>query len=174
MFIYSLPILFTYIQFGTAQEYRVTILFLLILLFIVTPSNPFFKDIKWGRVSELTMYRYLFDSWTAQVKLWLVFWPYFIILNLSLYTVDTLAKAGEFSISSWDEVHLISLTPSIFWIISVWRNSLNTCSHFWAIGARFVTFFVLFEYGLRLAIRINYPRVFFQCNEVTLDYLACF
>jgi len=174
MFIYSIPIFFAYIQFGTLQEYLITILFFLGLLYIATPSNSFFKETQWGRVSELTMYQYLFDSWNGLVKLWLVFWPFFIILNLSLYIVDSMARAGDLTVSSWDEIHFILLTPVLFWTIIVWRNPLNTCSRYWAIAARFMTLAVFFEFGLKLAIRIDYPRVFFQCQEAMLDYAACF
>lgn len=174
MFIYSFPILFTYIQLGTPQEYFLTALFFLMLLTIATPSNPFFKDIQWGAISELTLYRYLFDSWNGLVKLWLVFWPFFILLNLSLFAIDTIAKSGNLTVSSWDEVHFIFLTPVIFWTIAVWRNSLNTHHRFWAIGARFLTLSVYFEYAIKLVIRNDYPRIFFECQEVTLDYASCF
>ena len=174
MFIYSLPIFFVYIQLGTAQEYLGTILFLLILLYIATPFDSFYKEIEWGAISDLTMYQYLFDSWNGQIKLWLVFWPFFIILNLSLYVTDSLARAGNFTVSSWDAVHFILLTPVIFWVNSVWRNSLNTGSRYWAIGARFMTLAVFFEYGLKLVIRMDYPRIFFQCQEAVLDYASCF
>ena len=174
MFIYSLSIFFAYIQLGTAQEYLGTVLFLLILLYIATPFDSFYKEIKWGAISDLTMYQYLFDSWNGQIKLWLVFWPFFIILNMSLYLTDSLARAGNFTVSSWDAVHFILLTPVIFWLISVWRNSPNTSSRYWAIGARFMTLAVFFEYGLKLVIRMDYPRIFFQCQEAILDYASCF
>lgn len=174
MFIYSLPILFTYMQLGTKQEYMMAILFVCLLLYIITPYNEFFKQTEWGKVSELTMYKYLFDSWLGQVKLWLVFWPFFILINLSLYFTDSLARSADFTVSSWDEVHFIFLIPVIFWIISVWRNSLNTCSRYWAIAARFLTLAVFFEFVLKLVIRIDFPRIFFQCEELALDYAACF
>jgi len=174
MFIYSIPILLTYMQFGSAEEYLITILFLLILLYIATPYDSSYQEIEWGRVSDLTLYRYFFDSWLGDVKLWLVFWPFFIILNGSLYLTDSVARAGFFTVSSWDEMHLILLTPTIFWIIAVWKNSLNTSSRYWAISARFFTLSVCFEYALKLVIRIDYPRIFFQCQELALDYAACF
>ncbi len=174
MFIYSLPILFAYIQLGTSQEYIATILFIIMLLYIATPFDSFFNEIEWGKVSELTLYKYLFDSWHGQVKLWLVFWPFFMFLNLSLYVTDKLAKSGRITVSSWDEIHFILLTPVIFWTITVWRNSINSCSRHWAVAARFMTLTVFFEYGLKLAIRRDYPRVFFECQEAILDYAACF
>lgn len=174
MFIYSLPILFTYIQFGTTQEYLGTIIFILVLLVIMTPFDSSYKKIEWGKISELTMYKYLFDSWMGLVKLWLVFWPFFIFLNLSLYITDSLVKAGKLSVSGWDEIHLILLMPIILWTTAIWRGSLNTGSRYWAIAARFMTIAVFFEYGLKLAIRIDYPRIFFQCKELALDYSSCF
>jgi len=33
---------------------------------------------------------------------------------------------------------------------------------------------VFFEYGLKLIIRQDYPRVFFECQEIALDYASCF
>ena len=174
MFIYSLPIFFVYIQLGTPQEYLGTIVFLLMLLYIATPYGSFFKDAEWGKLSDLTFYKYLFDSWNGLVKLWLVFWPFFIILNVSLWVTDNLARSGNFTVSSWDEIHLILLTPVIFWTITVWRNSLNTCSRYWAVGARFMTLTVFFEYGLKLVIRRDYPRIFFEGQEAALDYASCF
>jgi len=174
MFIYSLPILFAYMQFGTLVEYLITIIFLLLLLYIATPYSLFFKEAEWGAVSELSFYQYLFDSWNGQIKLWLVFWPFFILLNIVLFVVDDLAKAGEFTVSSWDAAHFMLFTPIIFWVISVWRNSLNTCSRYWAVLARFMTLAVFFEYGLKWVIRQDYPRVFFECQEIALDYAACF
>ena len=174
MFIYSLPIFLTYIQLGTTQEYMIFLVFLLILLAIITPFDSSYKEIKWGKVFDLTMYQYLFDSWNGQIKLWLVFWPFFILVNASLYVADTLARSGKFTVSSWDEIHLMLLMPVIFWVVSIWRNSLNTGSRYWAIGARFMTLSVCFEYAIKLVIRIDYPRVFFQCEEVVLDYGSCF
>ncbi len=174
MFIYSLPILFRHIQFGTPAEYLMAIIFLLTLLYIVTPRNLFFNEIRWGAVSELTLYQYLFDSWNGQIKLWLVFWPFFILLNIILFVVDDLAKAGEFTVSSWDTVHFMMLTPGIFWVISVWRNSLNTVSRYWAVLARFMTLSVFLEYILKWVIRKDYPRIFFECQELALDYASCF
>jgi hypothetical protein len=174
MFIYSVPILLDHIQLGTIREYMVIILFLFLLLTIVTASNPFYKEIQWGKISDLTMYQYLFDAWNGQVKLWLVFWPFFIIANVILYVTDNLAMMGKFTVSSWDDVHLMLVIPIFFWLIAVWRNSLNTRFRYGAVAARFATLSVFFEYGLKLVIRMDYPRIFFQCHEAMLDYASCF
>ena len=174
MFVYSIPILFTNMQFGTPVEFFGVSCFLLILIYIVTPAGKEFKEINWGKVSELSFYGYLFDSWNGMVKLWLVFWPFFIILNLSLFSIDSFAKSAMLTVSGWDEVHFILVMPTIFWVIIVWRNSQHTCSRYWAVAARFMTVSVFFEYILKLAIRRDYPRIFFECQDIALDYAACF
>ena len=174
MFIYSLPILFTHMNFGTPLEFMLVIFFFLSLLFIMTPENPEFSDIKWGKISDLTFYQYLSDAWTGQVKLWLVFWPFFILLNSSLFLVDSLARNGQFTVSSWDALHFMFFTPILVWTIAVWRNDLNTSSRYWAILARFMTLAVFFEYALKLVIRNDYPRIFFKCQDIALDYASCF
>jgi hypothetical protein len=161
-------------QFGTISEYIFTILFFLILLTIATPYNSFFRETQWGRVSDLTLYSYLFDAWNGLVKLWLVFWPFFILLNSALFTVDNLARKGAFTVSSWDAIYFILFTPVLFWTIAVWRNAMNTSTRYWAVLARLMTLAVFFEYALKLVIRLDYPRIFFQCQEAMLDYSACF
>lgn len=174
MFIYSLPILFTYMQWGAPREFILVILFFLMVLFISTPYDAHFKEGEWGKESDLTINKYLVDAWVGLVKLWLVFWPFFIFLNIAFFITDNLAKKGSITVSSWDEIHFILLTPVIFWTIIVWRNSINTGIRFWAIAARFLTLTVFFEYILKLLIRRDFPRIFFECQEISLDYAACF
>ena len=174
MFIYSLPILVFNIQLGTPLELILTALFFYILLFISTPFISGLNDREWGKLLGLSFYKYLIHAWTGQLKLWVVFWPFFIFLNLSLYLTDNLAKQGLLTVSSWDEIHFMLLTPVIFWTISVWRSSMNTNLRVYAAGARFMTLTVYFEYALKLLIRKDYPRIFFNCEEIILDYAACF
>jgi len=88
--------------------------------------------------------------------------------------VDTLVKMGMFTVSSWDDVHLMLLLPTVWWTISVWRCSFNTALIVWVACARWLTISVYFEYALKLLIRIDYPRIFFGCDELLLDYGSCF
>lgn len=172
MFIYSLPLLFTQMQVGTPIELIIIITVILAILYIATPLILDDKDLNIS--SNKTFYNYLLNAWVGQSKLWKVFWPFFIILNLSLYIADNLAKSGNFTVSSWDEVHFMLAIPVIFWTISVWRNSINTQFRFWAALARLMTLAVFFEYGLKMVIRIDYPRIFFSCQDIILDYGSCF
>ncbi len=174
MFFYSLPIFFTHMQWGTPFELILITLFLYSILFISTPTaSPKYNSANENQ-AKLTFYKYLLYAWNGELKLWRVFWPFFIILNLTLFVVDSLTKQGSFTVSSWDEIHFILATPVIFWTIAVWRNSTHLASRYWAAAARLITLSVFFEYGLKLIIRSDYPRIFFSCKELMLDYAGCF
>jgi len=168
MFIYSLPLFFTEIGLASPLE----LLIILIALFVVlTISSPFAGE---KLTSKLTINNYLFAAWSGNVALKWVFWPFFLILNIGLHVADTLAKIGSLTVSSWDDVHLMLLLPVVWWTTAIWRCSANTHLRAWAGGARLVTLAVLFDYGLKLLIRIDYPRLFFGCEELLLDYGSCF
>lgn len=174
MFIYSFPVLLSHIQLGTPIEFLSIILLLTVVLYISSPYDPSADNIESGKLWSLSFYQYLLFAWLGQLKLWLVFWPFFILLNICLFLTDWLATHGKFTVSSWDEVHFILATPVIFWTIIVWRNSINTRLRFNATMARLMTLAVFFEFGLKLLIRKDYPRIFFACQDILLDYASCF
>jgi len=174
MFIYSLPIFFAYIQLGTPLDLLLIALLVYSIVYLTLPNIAPAQKLECIALKGLSFYKYLLYAWFGSLKLWVVFWPYFILLNISLYLTDTLAIQGNFTVSSWDEVHFILVTPSIFWTFCVWRNASNTKSKFSAAGARFMTLAVLFEYALKLVIRDDYPRIFFACQDIMLDYASCF
>ena len=167
MFIYSLPLFFTEIGWASPLELLIILLALFVVLFI---SAPFTGESLLAKSED----NYLFAAWSGHVALKWVFWPFFLILNTGLYVADTLAKTGLLTVSSWDDVHLMLLLPIVWWTTVIWRCSANTHLRVWASGARLVTMTVFFEYGLKLLIRIDYPRVFFGCEELLLDYGSCF
>ncbi|MEQ1486686.1 hypothetical protein [Methyloglobulus sp.] len=117
---------------------------------------------------------FLLAAWVGGVSLFWAFWPYFLLLNASLLAADLLAKSGKITVSTWDEIHFILLFTFIWWATSVWRCSSNTQGRIWATLARFTTIAVLVEYAIKLLIRIDYPRIFFNCEEILLDYGSCF
>lgn len=170
MFIYSLPIFFNNIAVLQPWEFALIVLTLAVLCWLTTPTI--------GRLEEdelqIVGRGYLQMAWLGHLPLWKVFWPFFLFLNAVLYGLDNLAKLGEFTVSSWDEVHFILFTPIIFWSLCVWRNSIHCSDRLWAALARLWVISVYFEYVLKLIIRIDYPRIFFDCNELLLDYAACF
>jgi hypothetical protein len=167
MFIYSLPLFFNHIRLASSLEMLIILMALFMVLFI---SSPFCED----NVQKQVFDNYLFAAWSGNFSLKWVFWPFFLVLNTCLYAADTLAKEGMFTVSSWDDVHLMLLLPIAWWITAVWRCSANTQLRLWATCARLLTLGVFFEYGLKLLIRIDYPRIFFGCEELLLDYGSCF
>jgi hypothetical protein len=167
MFIYSLPLFFTYTGLATPIELLMICVGVFIILFIASPAYK-------SKLPNLVQDNYLLSAWKGESSLIAVFWPFFLILNAYLYGVDTLAKAGYITVSSWDDLHLIMLLPVIWWTTSVWRCSAATHSRIWAAGARLMTISVFFEYGLKILIRADYPRLFFNCEELLLDYGSCF
>ncbi len=171
MFAYSLPLFFTDINVLKPLEFLLIVLTLYIFLWV---SSPLPVDSPLDASHQFTSRRYLIEAWLGLRSLWSVFWPFFLLLNLLLYYVDSLAKRGQFTVSSWDDVHFILFTPIVFWTICVWRNSANSRSRIWSALARLMTLAVYFEYALKLLIRNDYPRIFFNCQDLLLDYAVCF
>lgn len=171
MFIYSLPLLFSYTDLGSPFELLAIVVILFVTLLI---SAPFRNEELEDKPFNYPLYYYFAYAWTAQLSLWRVFWPFFLLLNVSFYAADYAAKAGELSVSSWDDVYFMFFFPSIFWAIAVWRSSANTYSKSWAAYARLMTLAVFFEYGLKLYIRSEYAKIFFNCQDRLMDYMNCF
>ncbi|MEI6146796.1 MAG: hypothetical protein D0531_04825 [Methylococcales bacterium] len=167
MFIYTLPIFFSDIVWASPVELLMITLVLLVVLFLTAPACA-------ENLNQLSLKQYLFSAWIGFVRLHWVFWPFFIIFNISLYVADTLAKTGLLTVSSWDDVHLMLLLPAIWWTTAIWRCSANTTQSIYAAGARLITLAVFFEYGLKFLVRFNYARLFFGCEELLLDYGSCF
>ncbi|WP_031435198.1 hypothetical protein [Methylomarinum vadi] len=171
MFVYSLPIFFHEMRVVEPWELLLATLMLAGFFWISSPE-PAAEHVYFEGYAGLR--HYLLRAWLGKATLWQVFWPFFLLLNGILYAVDTVAKRGEFTVSSWDEVHFILLTPVLFWTLCVWRNSANCRSRFWSALARLTVLAVYFEYVLKLIIRLDYPRLFFNCHEFLLDYGVCF
>jgi hypothetical protein len=167
MFFYSLPILFKDIQLVSQSEFFLMLVVAFIVLYFAGPI----PDKNW---QQQPFDSFLQTSWFGGVSLHWVFWPYFIFLNASLFMADLLAKAGKITVSSWDEIHFALLLTVIWWTMSIWRCSSNTDARIWPALARLATILVYVEYALKLLIRIDYPRIFFNCEEILLDYGSCF
>lgn len=125
------------------------------------PENPGLRDI-------------MLYAWHGQLELKRAFWSFFIILNIALLIDDFLVTHGLFSVSSWQDVLIMLACASILWIVSVWRCSALTESRIWSAFARFATLGAVADFALRIFIWAEYPREFFQCQEVLLDYSSCF
>lgn len=171
MFFYSLPLFFSETHLGSPLELLLLVLTLLVVLLISAPATENYLEEK---TANYSLYHYVLYAWQGQLSLWRVFWPFFILLNLGIFTADCSAKSAWISVSSWDDAHFMFFVPSIFWTISVWRNSENTSSQFEAGSTRLMTILVFFEYGVKILIRHQYPQIFFDCQENLVDYISCF
>lgn len=167
MFVYSLPLFFSDIGLASPLELLIIALALFGVLLISAPSYI-------EALPQQDTTKYLLAAWLGNWSLLWVFLPFFILLNTCLYLADTLAKLGFLTVSSWDDVHLMLLLPVVWWVVAIWRCSANTQFKLLAALARLATFLVFFEYGLKLLLRIDYPRLFFGCEELLLDYGSCF
>jgi hypothetical protein len=167
MFFYSLPIFFNDINIVSPTECLLMAMALFVVLYISAPI----PELNW---QTQTYDSFLLAAWLGGASLFWVFWPYFLFLNASLLAVDLLAKSGKLTVSSWDEIHFILLITFVWWVTSIWRCSSNTNGRHWAALARLASFAVPVEYAIKLLIRIDYPRIFFNCEEILLDYGSCF
>ncbi len=167
MFFYTLPILFNDIQSVKPLECLFALGGLLLLVWISTPL----PDRNW-RTKPYDSY--LLAAWLGELGLQNVFWPFFILLNTGLFFADYLAKSGKITVSSWDDIHFVLLITVAWWITGVWRCSANTHSKSLAAVARLATLAVLIEFGLKLYLRIDFPRLYFNCEDILLDYGSCF
>ncbi len=170
MFYYSLPLFFNQIKGATPSELFGIVLLFLLVLSLTAPPPEQKEEVEQSLFDE----HYVHLCWLGLKPLWTVFWPWFVFFNLVVFGVDSLVLAGQLSASSWDDVYFVLCLPSILWTIAVWRNSANTQYRIWAALARLMTLALWFEYGLKWVIRFDYARIFFNCNEVVLDYAACF
>ncbi|GAB6139317.1 hypothetical protein JCM14076_00460 [Methylosoma difficile] len=167
MFFYTLPIFFGATTFASPLELLIIISALFGVLIFTAPATekPFPK---------ININNYLFSAWLGQASLSWAFWPCFLLINVLLYGFDTLAKTGNFTVSSWDEAHFTLLFPIIWWTSSVWRCSPFSPNRIWTGLYRLLTLSVFFEYALKFYIRFNHARLFFDCSEAMLDYGSCF
>ena len=70
MFIYSLPLFFTYVGLASPLELQIIFMALFVVLFI---SSPLCGE----NLQKQTFENYLFAAWSGSVALKRVFWPFF-------------------------------------------------------------------------------------------------
>lgn len=173
MFVYTLSFLFTKTTLLSSVEFLIIILILYAFLYFTAPypDKAIATPKTTGKPSFILQVQAAFHG---EMALWIVFWPYFLILNLILITADSLAVTSSISVSSWDDILLMAISSSLMWTIAIWRCSWQTNSRIWAALARLLTLCAFLDYCLRILIRIDYPRAFFNCEEAILNYSTCF
>ena len=172
MFINTLPIIFQYTDAINPLEFLLfsSILFL-VLYFSATDAVP---ETAPTRIIKTDFYQYLKQGWLGFMSLPAVFWPFFLIFNLAIFSADYLVKSGTFSISSWGNVHLMLAGPLIWWLVAVWRSQALSRVRLWNAASRFIVSAALVEFLLRIFLRIELPRIFFSCDDLMINYYSCF
>lgn len=169
MFSTTLPIIFGFTQLISPLELGLILLAIAGMIFRITPPlNPL--AIKHAYHS---FYDYLLSAWLGQFSLNWVFWPFFILLNMTFYYIDYRAINLTYTISSWKTVHSMVFLPIVWWTLAVWRCSAHTHKHYWAVLARTVTVYVYIELLLRMVIGFKYPQLLFDCKQLIIELGDC-
>ncbi len=171
MFVNTLPLIFLYTTLATPEELLVIVLGMFSVIYVSVPD----PDTHWQQKPRVFSFRaYLLQGWTGNMELWKIFWPYFLLLNASLLLFDNLVKNSQISVSSWDTLHFVMISPTLWWGMAIWRCSDKTQRRLWGACARMMVAAVFFEYLLKLWIRIKIPQIFFNCQDHLLDFVTCF
>lgn len=181
MFILTLPIIFEHTNLLTPLALLLIFTLLLGLLYIITPTTKSIVESKIIRQSIAQeskhyqqKYHFLYQAWYGNMPLWKVFWPYFIIVNWVLYASDWATRATILSVPTWDNILLVCIVSALWWFIGVWRMSPYCGQRIYAAVAQLLTLALFADFILRIFIRIQYPRIFFDCEGMLFNYSSCF
>ena len=175
MLINSLAAFFTFTSFINPIETGVILLITAYTIYILTPTHMTDEPAPQSAAEtrRANIYMYLQSAWLGKLSLSAVFFPFFIILNGALYYADYRVDSGNYTIASWLTILVILALPLFWWTVSVWRCSIHA-SRVWASVARFFTVAVYYEYILRLLIGYYYPQIWFNCQQLIIEYGDCF
>lgn len=173
MLINTLPAFFAYTNLLSVFEAGIILFITWSTVYMLTPgilTNNESVHIK--KSSDNNIYMYLQSAWLGRTSLIKAFIPFFIILNGALMYADYRSNNGTYTIASWLTILVILAIPTFWWTVSVWRCSANA-SRLWASIARFVTIAAYYECILRLIIGYYYPKIWFNCQQLIIEYGDC-
>ena len=171
MLINSLAAFFAYTSFINPIEAGVILTITAYTIYILTPAQATYEPAL-KNLQGVNIYMYLQSAWLGRLPLLPVFLPFFIILNGVLFYADYRSDIGTYTIASWLTILVTLALPLFWWTVSVWRCSLHA-SRVWATVARFLTVAVYYEYILRLIIGYYYPQIWFNCQQLIIEYGDC-
>ncbi|RLA25597.1 MAG: hypothetical protein DRQ62_02065 [Gammaproteobacteria bacterium] len=174
MLINSLSALFAYTNLINYIEASIILLITLSIVYMLTADK--LADGEHDRLiigsDNTNIYMYIQSTWLGRQSLLRAFLPFFIILNCALWYADYRSYNGSYTIASWLTILVILALPVLWWTISVWRCSVHA-SRFWASIARFFTIAVYYEFFLRLIIGYYYPQIWFNCQQLIIEFGDC-
>lgn len=175
MLINSLTALLTYTSLISPLEVSIILLITAYIVYIFTPKQhpDLINSARLEATKDAGIYMYLHLSWLGKQPLARAFLPFFILFNAALFYADYRADNGTYTIASWLTILVILALPVLWWTISVWRCSVYAPT-VWAIMARFITITVYYEYLLRIIIGYYYPQIWFNCQQLIIEFGDCF
>ncbi len=176
MLINSLSAFFSFTSLINPLEAGVILLITAYCVYILTPQQASDYQDVYPLVDTSpgsdTIYMYLQSAWLGRLSLLRTFLPFFIILNAALFYADYRVDSGSYTIASWLTILVIFALPVVWWTVAVWRCSVHA-PRLWATAARFLTVAVYYEYVLRLLIGYYYPQIWFNCQQLIIEFGEC-
>ncbi len=173
MLINTLTALFAYTSLISPLETGIILLVSASIIYLLTPNRQTANATQHPiRHTPFSLYMYLQWTWLGKESLIRAFLPFFIIVNACFFYADYRAVNGSYTIASWLTILTILALPTLWWIISVWRCSVNA-NRLWASIARLTTVIVIYEYCLRIIIAKYYPQIFFNCQQLIIEFGDC-
>ncbi|MEQ1637572.1 MAG: hypothetical protein ABL903_12850 [Methylococcales bacterium] len=169
MFVTTLPILFGFTRLISPLELGLFLLALLAAVFLITPTDN--EDAI--AYPYTTFYLYLHAAWLGHMRLWRVFWPFFILINIIFVYIDYRIANNTYTIASWKTVHGMVFLPIVWWIVAIWRCSPHTHANYWGNAARAITLYLAIELMLRFIISTQFPQLLFNCELLLIEYGDC-
>lgn len=169
MFINSMPAIFAYTNLITPFKFTSLLLLVVIAVYITSPQIKYFR----AKQEQKSIYLILRNCWIGDEFLWIAFWPFFILINCGFFYIDYRAEHLTYTISSWRTVHAMLFIPSVWWLRSVFKCSVNTEKTIWSIFARTLSIYVAIDYFLRLYISFYFPQIIFDCKLLAIELGNC-
>lgn len=169
MFLNTFSILINLIGLASEIELGLFLATILGLVYFSAPANGYSRASRHYK----NLYDYLYSAWLGKAELWRVFWPFFVLVNAAFVYIDYRVMAVTYTIASWKTVHGMLFLPIAWWILGVWRCSLNTRHKLWAVLARTATVYLVLELLLRFVISYFYPATLFDCRLLVMEYGDC-
>jgi hypothetical protein len=169
MLITSLTLLFAYTTFISWYEVLIIVFSLLVLVYSITPRPAESYEYR----QPFSLYYYLQWSWLGYLRLKDAFWPFLVLYNGILLYIDYRIDQGSFTAASWVTVHTMLALPLVYWIGATWRCADKCSARRWAVLARWITVLSLFDLVLRWVIYHYYPNIFFNCQQMILQWGDC-
>ena len=166
---------FAFTSFISPIEASFILLITAYSIYLLTPKQATDEPSSDDRLAETNganFYNYLQSAWLGRLSLIRAFFPFFIIFNSALFYADYRSDHGTYTIASWLTILVILALPVFWWTVSVWRCSSHA-SRLWASVARFFTVAVYYEYILRLIIGYYYPQIWFNCQQLIIEFGDC-